>query len=118
MPGEVESSGEKRGLVYRSSHHPGDVTTERHVCSALYREARQPSCKGCIALRGPFADSFIDVHAASLRSDDHEIRAPANPWVGERLPNYLRSYSPGVTRGDRDAPRHASESNRDEDLLA
>jgi len=97
VTGKIVATGKQSRLIDRRGDDPSNFTVHRHRRSAFNRESREPA-RECNIAGLPFADHFVYLHATTRGADDHQIKAPANPWVCERLADDFRTDSAGVAR--------------------
>jgi hypothetical protein len=106
VPREIVAAGQERRLVYRCGDHSVDLSTHCHLGGSFDSASAQLSSMSRIVAGRPFSNRFVDIYATSGRANQHQVRAPADPWVCERLDDYLRSDSAWIARRYGNALRH------------
>jgi len=99
MSGIIEAAGEQRPLVYGSGDDARNRSFFCEIHSALDCETAKSARELRVAAGFPFTDNLRDIEAGIGRTDYQNVTALANPWVGERLGDYLGPDAAGIARG-------------------
>jgi hypothetical protein len=79
VSGKVVATGEQSGLVDRCRDNAVHFSCHRHFRCALDRQASQLSSQLGVAVATPPTDRLTNVYASTLRADDHNVTALADP---------------------------------------
>jgi hypothetical protein len=106
VTGKIVAASKQRGLIDRSGHNSVDGALLRHLDSSLDRQPAKHARQGRVRAGPPVADRLGDLHSGAFGANDYNVTALADPWVGERFGDNLRTNSAGIAHGHGKARFH------------
>jgi len=106
VTGKVVAAGKQRGLIDRSGHNSVDGALLRDLDGSLDCQPAEHARQGRVRTGPPISDRLCNLHSGAPGANDYNVTALADPWVGERFGDNLRTNSAGIAHGHGKARFH------------
>jgi hypothetical protein len=106
VAGIVVASRKQRRFIDGGGDDSFDVSGLCHLNGPFDCESAEHAREGDVRAGPPVADRLSNLHFGAGGPNDHNVAALADPWVGERFGDYLRTNSAGITHGHGKARFH------------
>jgi len=106
VTGKIVATGVKRGFVDGSGDDSFHGSRLRHLHGSHNCESAELARERSARFGQPAANGFGHLHSGAFGTNDHNVTALADPWVGERFGYDLRTNSAGIAHGHGKARFH------------
>jgi len=106
VTGKIVAALVQRGFVDGSGHDSLDGSRLRHRHGSFDCQSAELARERRVRSGHPMPDGLSHPDSGTLRTNDHNVTALADPWVGERFGDNLRANSAGIAHGHGKAHFH------------
>jgi hypothetical protein len=96
----------ERRLIDGGGDDSFNVSSLRHLHGSFDRQSAEHTRQRRVRAGPPVADRLSHLDSGAIGANDHNVTALADPWVGERFGDNLRTNSAGITHSHGKARFH------------